>query len=857
MPHQSLTEYLEYFSRYGRDVAYVHRRGYRTVRWTYRQLAQTAAQFARELEARGIQPGERVVLWGENCAEWVAVFWGCLLRGAVVVPVDRIATPDFAQTVARQVDAKLCVRSMELSGGEDWVPSITLEALPELLAPRSREPLVAAPRSRSDMAEILFTSGATGEPKGVVLTHGNLLANVEPFEVEIDRYRKYERLVHPLRFLNLVPLSHIFGQFVGLLVPPLIGGTVILHDTLNPSEVARTIRRERVSLLVAVPRMLESLKTKIERDLDQEGRSEWFHQQFSAAGREHFLKRWWRFRRLHRKFGWKFWALASGGATLDAETEAFWSRLGFAVIQGYGLTETAALITMSHPFRLSRGSVGREFGGREVKLDEHGEILVRGENVAAAYWQGRERVPITSEVAGEPGWFRTGDLGERDAQGNLYFKGRKKNVIVDAAGMNIYPEDLEAALRRQPEVRDCVVVGVARNGNEEPCAVLLLRPDAAAPEAIVRRANESLADFQRMRLWYAWPAEDFPRTATQKPRLNIIRSAVAQELVRPGGAERLPAGAAAARGASPVEELIQRITRRPAAGLSPNATLESDLNLGSLDRVELLSALEDRFQTDLSETQFSAAKTVRDLEQLVQQQPVSRFEYPYARWTQRWPVALFRGLVYYLLVWPATLLMAWPRVRGREHLRGLRGPLLFVPNHVTEIDIGFVLAALPLRFRHRLAVAMVGERLRDLRHPPAALPWFRRWFDPLGYLLVTALFNVFSMPKESGVRASFQFAGESVDRGYSLAVFPEGQLTRDGRVGTFRGGIGVLAQKLNIPVVPIKIDGLYELREAGRRFARPGTVRVVIGTPVRFGVGDEPEQIARQLQERVAALSAA
>ena len=847
MPRQSLVEYLEYFSRYRSDVACVHRRGYRQARWTYRKIAEAAAQFARELESGGIGRGDRVLLWGDNCAEWIVAFWGTLLRGAVVVPMDRIATADFAGRVAAQVGAKLIVSSRELALPAEKFPAVSLESLPEILARHDRQPYGSPPTARADIAEIIFTSGTTAEPKGVVLTHGNLLANLEPLELEIAKYRRYERIFHPLRFLNLLPLSHVFGQFMGLFVPPLIGATVIFLDTLNPSEVLRSAKRERVSVLAAVPRMLDSLKEKLERDLETEGLLEQFRREFSAAARQRYWRRIWHFRRIHRRLGWKFWAFVSGGAALDPATEAFWNRLGFAVIQGYGLTETASLISVNNPFRPGKGSIGQSLAGREIKLAEDGEILVRGESIAAGYWRGNGLEP----VAGEEGWFRTGDLGVLDEQGHLYFKGRKKNLIVTAAGMNIHPEDLEAALRRQPEIRDCVVVGVARNGDEEPCAVLILR-SVANPAAIVERVNESLAEFQYIRRWQVWPTEDFPRTATGKPRINLIREAVVAQI----RAQKVPRTAAGepvstAASLSPLASLIERITGRAPQQLSPDANLQTDLNLSSLDRVELLSALEDRFQTDLSESRFAAANTVGELEQLLRQPAPATSPYPYARWPQWGGIAVLRSFIYYLLVWPATMLLAMPRVEGREHLRGLKGPALFIANHITEKDIGFVLAALPHRYRFRLATAMNGERLRDLRHPPREFGWFHRSIDPVGYFLVAALFNVFSMPKQSGVRASFQFAGESVDRGQSILIFPEGELTRDGRLGAFRAGIGVLAKTLQIPVVPIRIDGLYELRIAGKRLARPGTVRLCIGEPHRFEPAAEPEAIARRLRQVV------
>jgi long-chain acyl-CoA synthetase len=841
MPRTSLVEYFDQFFARGRGVAYAHRRGYRMVRWDYQRVAAVARQFARELQARGVAKGDRVMLWGENSAEWAAAFFGCVLRGAVVIPMDRVAAPDFARRVAQQVDAKLVVASRRQPTLDSLLPSLVLEDLPPTLAHHSSAAYASPPLTRADIVQIIFTSGTTAEPKGVVITHGNVLANLEPLETEIAKYLKYERIFHPLRFLNLLPLSHVFGQFMGMWIPPLLGGVVIFQETLNPSEVIRAIRRERVSVLVAVPRMLESLKDKLERDLEAAGRMEWFRREFAAADGQKFTRRMWRFRRIHGQFGWKFWAFVCGGAALDAETEAFWSRLGFAVIQGYGMTETTSLVSVNHPFKLARGAIGKVLPGREIKLAENGEILVRGESIAAGYWQGKGLQP----VLGDEGWLRTGDMGELDADGNLYFKGRQKNVIITPAGMNVYPEDLEAALRRQPEVRDCVVVGLPVNGNAEPCAVLLLHGGAGA-EAAVKHANELLAEFQHVRRWYVWPEEDFPRTPTQKPKLNVIRETVIARLQPAAGASAAPAGTLA--------ELIARVTGRAPASLRPDANLTTDLDLSSIDRVELMSAIEDRLQADVNETSVAEATTVGQLEKLLRDAPARRSEYAYPRWAQYWPVRVVRLLGYYLLTWPATLLMTWPAVRGRENLRGVTGPMLVVSNHVAYLDIGFLLWALPPRFRHRLAIAMGGEMLQAMRNPPREWNPLRRWLEQLDYFLVVALFHVFPLPQRSGFRESFAFAGDCADRGYNVVVFPEGRRTPDGELHEFRAGIGLLANNLALPVLPMRIDGLYPLKVRKQRFSKRGTVRVSIGKPVRFAPGTEPEQIARELRERVAAL---
>jgi long-chain acyl-CoA synthetase len=877
---ESIAEFFsEHFRAHQHERAYGQRRGYRAESFTYGEVLEMASGFARKLEARGIAKGDRVMVWGENCAEWVAAFFGCALRGVIVVPMDDGSATDFAMRVYQQVSAKLLVASrrhlLECAAAQ---PSIVTLGLEDLARTAGREPAMAEKVSlgRDDTLQIIFTSGTTAEPKGVVISHGNVLANIAPLEREIGRYLKYERWVHPVRFLNLLPLSHVFGQFLGMFLPPLLGGTVIFQDELKPSEVISTIRRECVSVLVSVPRVLQSLKQKIERDVEDRGEGEAFRRRMQSSKGQHFLRRWWTFRAIRRQFGWKFWAFISGGAALDTESEEFWDRLGYAAIQGYGLTETTSLISVNHPFRLGKGSIGKVLPGREVKLAEDGEILVRGAGVASGYWDGSGSQKVSADrisggrisddrisderISDDQGWYRTGDIGALDASGNLYFKGRKKEVIVTPGGTNVYPDDLEAALRRQPEVKDCVVVGMERGGNAEPCAVVILRRAAnseevkteeaqseqARLEAAVQRANQSLAEYQRMRMWVEWPQEDFPRTSTQKPRRNLIRE-VAQVQIVAQSAEKSPQE----RANRPLADLIARVTGRDAAALREDASLDSDLGLSSLDRVELLSTLEDRYQLDLSETQFSAVRTVGDVERMLRGEASPAAPYHYPNWTLRWPVTWLRLLAHYLLMRPAIILMAWPRIAGREHLRGVKGPLLVVCNHISDVDAGFILTALPARFRHRVVIATRGEDLEALRSPAPGRGFFARMYDRVLWTLGVSLLNLFPLPREAGFRKSFAYAGEAVDRGYSVLVFPEGRHTADGKMNSFRAGVGLLAANLSVPVLPMRIDGLCEVKKAGRRFAAPWQIRVSIGQPVRFPPGTDPQKIAEELQKAV------
>jgi long-chain acyl-CoA synthetase len=838
---ESLLPFASNYAARGREVAVRQKRGYRTEGWAYARISEEANRVARELDGRGIKKGDAVLLWGENSAEWMIAFFGCLLCGAVIVPIDHASTAEFACRVAQEVQAKL-VFSGDARHEVAGVAAIRLDSLCAAISQHDSSPFPSPRLSRKDTLEIIFTSGTTAEPRGVILSHGNVLANIEPLQREIQKYIHYEKFVHPIRFLNLLPLSHVFGQMMGVFIPPLIGGTVVFADSLGPSNLADTIRRERVSVLVAVPRFIESLEREMERREERDGKLEKFRSQMASAEGEHFLRRWWRFRRVHRRLGWKFWAFVCGGAALPESVETFWSRLGYAVIQGYGMTETTSLISLNHPFQTARGSIGKVFPGVEVRVDENGEILVRGENVATAYRQKGQVVP-----AGESdGWFRTGDVAERDEAGRMYFKGRTKSVIVTSAGMKVYPEDLEKALRAQANVRDCVVLGVGRDGNEEPYAVLLMSGAADAASEAVNRANQTLAEYQRIRHWLVWPDTDFPRTATQKPVLPRIREFV----------EKAEGGTAkAGQNGDSLPELISRIAGRPVPSSGGGARLERDLQLTSLDRVELMSALEERYQVDLNEAQFQDAATTGDLEKLITAGSPSTVQHVFPTWPQSRLCTAIRLAIYYTLAWPATYLLAAPRIQGRENLCGMRGPVLVISNHVTYLDIAWVLPALPARLRHRLATAMGGERLARMRRPSNDLNLFERFMERLSYYLVLSLFNVFPLPQKSGFLQSFSFAGNLADRGWSVLVFPEGQTTVDGTMLPFRAGIGLLAKQLRIPVVPIRLSGLYDMRKAERLFARPGHVRAVIGKPVQFRPEQDANEITRELERRVRELS--
>jgi long-chain acyl-CoA synthetase len=817
--------------------------GFRPRVYSYAEVATAARGFASQLQAAGIRKGNKVLFWSENRPEWLIALWGCFLTGAIAVPIDSRASTDFLQRVGRIVEAKLLLIGDEVERGRE-APFSSIPLIWSLSEINAKAALSSPPApvsiTRDDVAEIIFTSGATAEPKGVVLTHRNILANIVPVEQEVLKYKKYGRPFFPIRFLNLLPLSHMFGQAMATFVPPMLSGTVVFMRGYNPHEIARQIKKRRISVLVSVPKILDVLREHVAR-IEPSVRE-------APPKKEGVARRWWRYRAVHRLFGPKFWAFVVGAAPLDPELETFWARLGFLVVQGYGLTETAPIVTLNHPFRTGKGSVGKPIAGVEVKIAADGEILVRGENVTTGYYQAGQTGAAKDDLS-KPfeanGWFHTGDIGEVDASGQLFIRGRKKEMIVTPEGLNVFPEDVERVVNALPGVNESAAVGLSQAGEERVHVALVVEP-GTDPEQIVRQANAHLADHQRIRGAAVWPGTELPRTeGTKKLKRLEIRN-----WLQTGAPPRtqLPH-------ASAVESAIARFTGP--RGLSPGASLD-ELGLTSLERVELMVALEEATNASLDEAAFAKATTVADLEQLVTKSSgPSSEEAPepvdFPSWNRRAPLRALRAVSLPAFLLPLTRVFAHIRVRGLENLRDITGPVIFASNHQSHMDTPVILAALPRAWRARVAPAMAKEFFKAHFFPEQHTR--RQWLaSSLNYWLAAAVFNAFPLPqREAGARQTLRYAGELLSEGFSILIFPEGSRTDRGEIKPFRPGIGMMASKLGVPVVPVRLEGLDRVLHHTWKMAKPGPVQVIFGPALRLS-GDDYGQLARQVEHAVGSL---
>jgi long-chain acyl-CoA synthetase len=885
LPEQLMRDHLatliDDFRRFDREIAVVHYRGNRRHVTTYGELARLAGRFAAFLAEQGIVQGDRVLLWAENSAEWIAAFYGCMLRGVLAVPLDAAGTAEFAARVAADVHPKLAVGDALLLGklaAAHAGPEIPTRAFPTLAFEDWLDHLPDAEMgavsglSQDTPLQILFTSGTTGEPKGIVITHGNVLASVGPIEAGAQPYMRYERLIHPLRILHTLPLSHVFGQTMGLWVPPIFRAELHFESRLAAPHIVELIRTERISVLAAVPRILALLKAHLEAA--HPGLAE----RVALSQKLRPWRRWWRFLAVHREFGFKFWAFVSGGGALPGPLEQFWNALGFVLVQGYGMTETTALITLNHPFHVAKGTIGKPMAGREVKLAPDGEVLVRGPMISGATWAAGELRPRQEE------WLATGDIAELRESGELRFLGRKSEVIVTAAGLNIHPEDIEAAIEEQPEIAACAVVAMETPTGPEPCAVLACRGSGEQAAAAIERANARLAEFQRISRWVLWPEPDLPRTSTGKVR----RKPVAEWLAR------MQAAAATTSSGAPgtadgnfgpssdwLLALIAQITGEAHPGVGDELRLTEDLHLDSLGRVQLSAAIEERLGIVQSNGLLEDVHTLGELRKLVagasaegaREQgsektgteglgtrdqgpgitPVPRVHFVYPEWPWWKPFQWMRVAFLEGLQRPLTWLLAAPRVVGPDKPLP-PGPLLIVGNHVTAYDGPLIQYALAGPLRRHIAVAMAGDMLDDYRHwrnpdwPPGHKGIYL--LGPPAYWLVTAFYNVFPLPRQRDFQLSFAHAGRAMDRGYSVMVFPEGART-EGQLARFRPGIGLLAKQSDVPVVPTAIRGLGEMRAGRRRWFRSGHLEVRVGEAIRFSPEESEAAITARLHDEV------
>ena len=777
MQDETLSGFLEWIAtRYSPQPALLYKRSLKTEIWTYRNLRERADRVAHWLQDHGVGKGDRVVVWAPNSPWWVCTFFAILRNGSIVVPLDARSSPDFVERIFSQSEPKLAIASSVMA--RDWkydIPVFAIEQLDDLLPEDGPE----RPRevSPDDLAEIIFTSGTTGAPKGVMLTHRNIWSNIEAINQVFPAGPRF-------RPLSILPLSHLLEQTCGLLLA-LRGGTSIAYAAaLQPAAIQRDMAEYRVTTMVLVPRILSLFMDSIERGVREQGKEKTWALACRISEYLPMPARRILFRSVIRRFGGRLKFLVTGGAPLEPELEHKWELLGIAILQGYGSTETSPIISGSALNDRKPRSVGKALPGTQLRLSDEGEILVKGPNVMQGYWKNPE---ATAAVL-QDGWYQTGDLGELDTEGRLYLKGRKKNLIVLENGMNVFPEDVEEALGRVSGVVEAVVMAVPSDYGPQIHAVLLCESEHSDPSAIVREANAQLAPHQHVRSCEIWPEPDFPRTHTAK----IKRAEVAKYVLAEGRGEKVtePQPTLQSSRKPMLIQVLADVVGRAPDEVTPETKLE-DLGLDAVRLIQLGRAVEDRLGKFIDDSRIGPDTTVGDLEPLLSSENPGG-EHLYPLWPFSPKIRTVRSLVQ-MPIFGAIGVINRPRVLGREHLEELELPAIFVMDCESYLDAPFALDALPGRIRQRVGISTAWKTDRKSR---------------LVGTIVAFFFNSFRFSPSGSLHATLVHASGLLDHRWSILFLLRGGKSRHGLAGTVGRGIGLLAAEFGVPVIPIHITGL-------------------------------------------------
>ncbi len=798
--------------------------GFRIKTLSYKEVFELSKQIAIYLEKQGIKKGDKVLICAPNSPYWVCVFWATLLRGAIIVPLNIQSTKQIIESIAKQTEAKIIFKYLFLKTELPNIKQIDIECILDLVEnyhPKNYEQVHV---DENDLFQIMYTSGTTGEPKGVMLTHKNVFSNL----IEISKII----MVSPSkdRLLSVLPLSHIYEQTMGFLLPFWNGIEIIYAHSY--SSVRSLMKKYKITKMVAVPEFLHVLMNRIELELENKKRKNLFEklQKISLKINKRFISRI-LFYPILRQLGGKINLIASGGAALDITLANKWRALGIRILQGYGLTETSPVVATNTFSEIKIGSVGKPIDGIQVKLGPDKEILVKGPNVFAGYYKNEEK---TKESFTVDGFFKTGDLGEFDKDGFLYIRGRKKYMIKSSGGQNVYPEDIEGELNKF--VKDSCVIGIEKDhGAVEIHAILILdNSKKENPEKIIEKVNLNLASYQQIHSWSIWPDSDFPRTVTKKIKKEEVKKLIENKLKETAKIQESKK--------SKLIQIIAQITGTDIAKINDETKIVKDLHLDSLMRIELVSLIEENFGILINETDIKPNTTVKEVEEIIKlKKPVKELP-PLKKWPRSWIIFIPRVIlqeIFFIL----TKIFVKLNVEGLENLKNLKLPAMFMPNHISYLDSVVVPMAIPISIRLKLSFAAARDVL----------------YKSYKYLVIPAelLFNSFPIQRKEGenIKLGLDFIGEMLDSSFSVVIYPEGKMSLDGKLQNLQKGAGLIATEMDVYIVPIKIIGTNEIVPYGNVFPKKrGKVTVKFGKPLKFNRCDSSQIVIEKIHEAMKSL---
>ncbi|OGB83988.1 hypothetical protein A3F66_06880 [candidate division TM6 bacterium RIFCSPHIGHO2_12_FULL_32_22] len=820
-----LNEILENSVKHPNKNALTMKMGYRVHKFSYAQVYELAYKTALFLQSEGIKKGDKIIICAPNSPYWIILFWACQLIGAIVVPVNVQNTEEQIRKIIKQTEAKIIFKYIFFKANLENIKEFNIEYLENYIKNFNPEDFKPVEINEEDLVQILYTSGTTGDPKGVMLSHKNIGSNLEVLIKLIKGDLDGDRA------LSILPLSHIFEQVGGFLVAYSQGVEIVYAH--SHGAIAELMQQYQITKMGVVPEFLHIFMSRLENSIDS-SKLKFILKPLIALSSKINNKKISRILLypVLKKMG-KLDTFACGGAYLDPNLEKKWNNLGITILQGYGLTETSPVVSMNTFEETRLGSCGKVLENVQVKISEDKEILVKGPNVFKGYYKNEEK---TKEVFTEDGWFKTGDLGEFDSDGFLYVRGRKKYMILSSGGQNVYPEDIETELNKNYAIEDSCVVGLDKpNGQVEIHASLLLKPGTKIKvEDIIQEANSHLASYQKITGWSVWPDLDFPRTVTRKVKKNDV-------------IEWLKSNRPSEQTVTEKQDKLILILAK-IAGLNPNkitnyTKIVNDLNFDSLMRVELVIWIEQELGTTIAESDIQPDTTVEELEKIIKSKKNSNIKEKLKQWPRSILARFVRAIIQPIIFFAAKIFIKLD-VRGLENLKNLELPAIFMPNHTSYLDGLIVEMAIPRKIRNKTSFAGA----RDVLYEEF---WYLTW-------LFEFLFNTFPLQRgdQANIKMGLEFVGNMLDNNYSVVLFPEGRMSRSGELQSLKGGAGLLAVEMAVPIVPVLIIGANDILPYVKVIPRKlrGKVTVIFGKPLTFDKSEPYEDASRKIHDAIKAL---
>jgi len=802
---------------------------------SYKELIDKAEFYSAAID---IIPGDRVVIFSENKPEWAYALFGIWRRGGIAVPIDHMASEDevafiiqdarptyaFVSSDLKYTFAKAVKRhryKVEVIDIEDFIPF--------------QDPKEPITNISEDIALILYTSGTTGQPKGVMLTFGNLQSNIEAIAKENIASSKDVTIA-------LLPFHHAYPLMVSLLVPIYLGATIIFSENLSSSSLVNLIVANKVTALIGVPKLYKILHDKIFGEINNIPVAKKLFSFVDFVGSPKLGKI--IFKKVHKSFGGNLKYFISGGAKLDPNIAHDLYMLGFDVLEGYGLTETSPIVSFNVPGSIKIGSVGKPIPGVEVKIAEDGEVLVKGKNVMKGYWQ---RPDLTNEAI-KDGWFYTGDIGYLDEDGYLYIIGRKKELIVLENGKKVIPEEIENLILSKSDIVKEVAV-IEQNGHLHAIIVPnfelvkekgILNLREYITWEVIDKVNRELPSYKNI-TDFSIREEELPKTRLGKIKRFLLK---AQDNVPLKAKEQTykeeekkPIGILTEQ-----EGILLDYLRRYKSDISPKDHIEIDLGLDSLDKVELLSFLDKTFGIQIPEKELSKYLSVEQLMSLVLDKEAKQTKE--VNWHDILSETAPAETLEYkdeVLVYGSYLLRQIFKVYFRFQVEGLpnlpkENPFIIAPNHASYLD-GFLIAA-----------SLPKELIKNTYFVGA-----KEYFEGKIGDIIAKHFHVIPVDTQSSVKETLIKSAAILKSKKNLVIFPEGARTRNGKLLPFKKGVAILSKELKVPIVPTAIKGSYEAMKIGDIFPKPKKIVVRYGWPLLYYEFSYDEIIGR-LEEAVQSL---